>query len=192
MDENTHSNNQATSTVANVPAIIKSGVIFKTRDEIAKYVEVPLVRACEYLWDINIRTLQSSANLKDLENGAYILIDYNSLSLENKEIAKLTSAKIEDYYGHPSLNFTIPITKDTTIEEISNKALDFVKMFKKQRAKWVPTYTFEQLCATFHIDPNSKEIERNHFTHSGYYYDNLNKIYYLSEEHFKKVKGYGF
>ncbi|MCL4387488.1 hypothetical protein M1307_03815, partial [Patescibacteria group bacterium] len=59
--------------------------MIKTRGEIKDLVESPLVEACEKLWDLNILTLASSANLKDIGSSAYLVLDFDSLSDQNKE-----------------------------------------------------------------------------------------------------------
>ena len=74
--------------IENVEKIESSRVILRTREDIDKFVEAPLVDACKIFYDKNIETLLSSANKGDVGHGAYIEIDFRSLSEENKEIGK--------------------------------------------------------------------------------------------------------
>src|ERR1035437_10524830 len=74
--------------ISEMSAIEESGYSPTTRESLSKLVEAPLLEACEDLYDKNIRTAMSSANKKDIEYGghAYIDIDFDSLSEENKAI----------------------------------------------------------------------------------------------------------
>jgi len=159
------------------------GSMIKTRDQLKELVEAPLLGACEELYDKNIRTLSTSANKKDIESNqpGYIILDFNSLSEENKKIAEqLGELKHED--NSDQIFIEIPLDQNTTIEEIKKLSADIVDKFKKQPMTWAPTYTLEDLREIY----RDKEAQVEDFA-DGYYYDPEKKIFYLSEEHFKKV-----
>jgi len=61
-------------------------VIVATRDDLRKIVEEPCLAACLYLYDRNIRTVNSSANRQNIGNNGWIGIDYDSLSESNRKI----------------------------------------------------------------------------------------------------------
>lgn len=163
------------------------GQMFKTRDEIAKHVESPLVPACERFWDLNIRTLESSANSENIGGDAGIVIDYDSLSDENKKIAKESADFLENYDGRPAIHFKIPVTKETTLEDVKHQASAFAEHFRKQKASWIPSYSLSQMRKTYDCDPNDNEFGPEDFINEGYYYDNESQKFYLSEEHFQKA-----
>ncbi len=174
--------------IAEIKAIGESrGQMIKTRDEIIKLVEPPLVPACEHFWDLNIRTLESSANANDVGSYAGIAIDYDSLSDENKRIARESADLLEDYDGKPAINFKIPVTNETTLEEIKQRASAFAEGFKKQKASWIPSYSLGQMREIYDSDPDDNEFGPEAFVKEGWYYDIKNQKFYLSEEHFKKV-----
>ena len=134
------------SLLAEVPAIQKSrNQMIITRDQIKDLVEQPLLVACEDMWDENVRTLSTSANKKDIKVGeAYIIIDFDSLSEENKKAAQQLAEPI-DYDGMKAVKITIPVSETTTIDEISQKASEIAGTFKKQPATWVPKYKLNEL-----------------------------------------------
>ncbi len=67
MSENNEIPIKTTMPIAEIKAIKETrGQMFKTRDEIAKHVEPPLVPVCERFWDLNIKTEESSANSENV------------------------------------------------------------------------------------------------------------------------------
>ena len=64
----------------------------RNRDAILMYADEPCVEACQRLYDLNIETVNSGANLVEVEHfgdndKAFIGINYNSLDEKNKIIA---------------------------------------------------------------------------------------------------------
>lgn len=162
--------------------------IIETKDDIKEYVESPLVEACEHFWDVNVKTLSSSANTKDVGHEACIIIDYNSLSEENKQIAKESGKFLEDYDSRPAVDIRIPISETTTAEEIKTKACEIAGRFKKQKATWIPSYTLQEVRLKYGIEPEDNRYGVGDFKEEGFYYDSEGKKFYLSEEHFQKAK----
>lgn len=69
--------------VKDVKPIFNFSRNINNKDDIYKYVEEPMIPICEYLYDLNILTVMSSANLR---NGCYLIIDYDTLSDNNKNV----------------------------------------------------------------------------------------------------------
>ena len=158
-----------------------------TKAQIKKLVERPLVPACEIFWDKNVETLSSSANRKNIDRTAFIVLNFDSMSAENQAIAKEFSDPIE-HDGMRTVNIEIPIKGESvTVEEIERKAVEIAEKFKKQKMTWAPRYTIEQLREIYTIDPDDESFGVDGFVKEGYYYDEDSKLFYLSEEHFKKA-----
>lgn len=176
--------------ITEVKTIEESVIHFKNRAEIAQYVETPLVSACEHFWDLGIQTLMSSANSTDVGYNAYIDLDYDSLSEENKKIAEELSGEKFLMHGiKPTLTIKIItspiITTETTIEEITKKADEVANRFKKQKATWIPTWTLEEL-REIYMDMDSI-LQPSDFAETRFY-DKENKLFYMSKEHYDKLR----
>lgn len=104
------------------------------REQLAALVERPLLSACEELYDKNIITLGTSANVQDVEyndwenpgqkkpgDGAYIIIDFDTLSTKNQEIGKSLG---EVYFADDGnqLKIVIPLTRESTFEDVQTQA----------------------------------------------------------------------
>jgi len=177
------------SSLAEVPAIEESrNQMIMRKDQIKDLVEQPLLRACEDLWDKNVRTLSTSANKKDIEMGeAYIIIDFDSLSNENRKAAQQYTEPI-DYDGMKTVKIKIPVSESTTPDAISKKAEEIASTFKKQPATWIPTYKLEALKKVHGINQSETQYDDSSvWQEEGYYYDSEDKLFYLSEEHYKKA-----
>lgn len=177
------------SSLAEVPAIQESrNQMITRRDQIKDFVEQPLLGACEDMWDKNVRTLSTSANKKDIEVGeAYIIIDFGSLSEENRQAAQQLAEPI-DYDGMKAVKIPIPVSETTTTDEISQKASEIAGTFNKQPATWIPTYKLEVLKKAYGIDPEETQYDDpSVWQDEGYYYDPVSKLFYMSEEHYRKA-----
>src|SRR3989344_7459093 len=103
--------------IAEVKPVQESrNMIVRTRDQLRELVEFPLLRACEELYDKNIRTLSTSANEQDIKyQNAHIIIDFGSLSEENKEIGKQLG-EIHRADNLDQLVIKIPVEETSTIQ----------------------------------------------------------------------------
>jgi hypothetical protein len=164
------------------------GQMIKTRDSISSLVEPPLISACEMFWDNNIRTLESSANKNDIGRGASIAIDWESLSDDNRKIAKEYGKLLENYDGKSAVLLTIPVTERASSEDIEQEADKIAANFMKQSATWVPSYSLEEVRGFYEIDPDDSDFGIESFVNLGFYYDERGQKFYLSEEHFNKIK----
>ena len=119
------------------------GAIARDRSALKLFIEEPCLAACEYLYDCNIRTIDSSANRKNVNGHASIGIDYDSLSDENKKVYHslvqegiLANEELEynEYHTRATeFSIEIPVYENSTVEEVSDKFLKIAKRFQKQR-----------------------------------------------------------
>lgn len=137
------------SRIEDVEVIQETGTFITRRQDIKKYVEAPLVEACEMLWDKNVRTIWSSCNPKDFTQGYGVIgIDYESLSEENKKIGEEVGEVDENTLGK-TLWLKIPLNTNTTSEEAKAKSIELASKFKKQKAIWIPSYTQDELIKSY-------------------------------------------
>lgn len=181
-----HGRSETEGTISGVKQIAEqSAHVFKDREEIADYVEKPLLLAAEILYDKNIRTTASTANLVSSteENGlASLAIDYETLSDENREIARKLGLK---KYGN-TVQIDITINLQTKVADISRQAEAIANSFVLQEPSWIPRLTLDNLKETYGAGPAddwTPEMFEDQF-----YYDKESGIFYYSEEHFRKVK----
>ena len=157
------------------------------RGEVRAYVEPPLVKACERYWDMNVRTLSSSANTKDVNYGAHVILDYDSLSEVNKKVAEEEGELLKDYDGRPAINLEIPIDEKTTAKEIERQSYASASRFQKQKATWIMSMTLGEIRQMYGIDPEDDEFGVDGFKEEGYYYDQETRKFYLSKELYHKA-----
>lgn len=179
--------------ISEIPAIEKTrNALIGGREEIKEYVEAPLLAACEEFYDKNIQTLASSCNAKDIAEGkAYIIINFDKLSLENQAVAKTISTP-EPYDGVQAVKIEIPITPESDSEKIFKAANAIAGKFHKQRATWIPTYTFEQMKVMYGIKADDNEVEPQSFTGApeqgfSWYWDEKNQLFYPTQELYEKA-----
>lgn len=164
------------------------------RKDLAKIIEPPLLKACEEFYDKNIRTLSSSANQKDVTYGyAHLHLDLNTMSEENLKVAEGIAQElgneIVDLDHRRILIVHFPLNNDTKASEIEESSLALAQKFKKQPMKWAPCYTVDDLIQSYGSDPNNPERrDPNTWIAEGYYYAEEEGLYYMSKEHFDKVK----
>lgn len=128
--------------ITDIARITESGgIYFDSTQDIPDYVELPLIPTCINLFNKNIRTTWSSANSE--QKVAEIYIDYPSLSEENKKI--ILSIKSDLDLNYSDIPLSIPISSQTTPEEIHEYFFNISELFKFQNATWEPTYTIEQM-----------------------------------------------
>lgn len=161
----------------------------RNRSEIPQFVEPPLVRACEILYDNNVRTLSTTANRKDVEYDmpANIVIDFDSLSPENKELAR----QVGEIVPYDKINAVIlkhRVSATTPTKEIEEWASSLAKKFKKQPMTWAVTFTYEQILE-WAMTRSWKNLSPEELAREvGYFYDRQSGFFYVSEEHYHKVK----
>src|SRR5262249_18713620 len=120
-------------------------------------VEAPLLPACYAFYNKNIRTLMSSANRRDTSGGeAYVLVDFENLSGDNKSIAE---AVVSSGFAerHPAnrhidverLRISMPVGPETTIAEVEAHFRGVASRFKKQSMTWAVRNTIDELVEIF-------------------------------------------
>lgn len=177
-------NMEGNALLSSIKPIEKSrNLIVKERSELEGMVERPLLKACQILYDKNIRTLSTSANAKDTNNGAYIVIEYDSLSQENRRIAE-TYGDIIDYDGMKAVKIIITFDEKTNIAEVEAKSLEIANSFRSQKMTWVPRYTFEELLSVYRL--KKEDGYKPEDFSKDLYYDKKSGLFYLSKEHFIK------
>lgn len=136
------------------------------REDIRKYVEEPLIEVCEYLYDLNILTTMSSANLKHGNDRAYIVLDYETLSDYNKKVLQdainerpfnFRISKFSILHANEEIEISMPIDDETEIQDIKNFFMDIFKGFKIQdidsfidgETYMKNIYTFNELVALY-------------------------------------------
>lgn len=97
-------------------------------------VEYPLLEIAKAFTLKGIKTHSSSANKKDVTIGeVYIILDFNSLSENNKKIAEKYQIYEQQYSIKEKLvKITIPVNKNTTVVEINRKFEEIVGLFENQ------------------------------------------------------------
>ena len=184
MEEVMKSPEKEFTSISEIEPIEQSGAVTLTRETIKEVVEAPLVAACTMLYDKNIRTVMSSANKKDIERGeAYILIEYDSLSEENKMIAK-GFAEPEEIEGRHYVHIPIPVSSKSTIYEVHTHACSIAEGFKKQKNSWLESYTLDEMRGMFASASLSLDEIKSI---PDIFYDQHNEKFYLNEEHYLKV-----
>lgn len=174
--------------LSEVEPIEQGGVPVVTRESLKDIVELPLLSACQELYDKNIQTSMTSANKKDVESGeAYIIVYYDTLSDENKIVADQLGETYE-YRKTKLTKMTIPVTAHSTVAEINEKALEIAHQFKTQPMSWVPRYSLRELKKAVLLTEDA-EGGPEMFPH--YFYDSESELFFMSEEHFRKAKESG-
>lgn len=109
--------------ISDVDPIEESGyVTMPTREELARLVEMPILNACQILWDKNIITGMSSANRKDVGRVAYINLPKRYLSDDNVIVLE-SLPNIEEYHSdmtEDAFRITYPVSEESTVEEVSS------------------------------------------------------------------------
>ena len=122
-------------TLQDVEPIEEGGLVPTTADDLDRIVEEPLLEACKIFFNKGIKTVMSSANRKDIESSeVHVVIEYDSLSEENKEIAERYAVP----YTHLNtsyVKFIRYVTSSTTIKSISKHMVQIATAFEDQTSK---------------------------------------------------------
>ncbi|OHB03542.1 MAG: hypothetical protein A3B14_01375 [Candidatus Zambryskibacteria bacterium RIFCSPLOWO2_01_FULL_45_21] len=134
------------------PMRIGCGWKFDSVDDIPRFVEEPLIKAVTTLFLKNIHSSQTSANKHDaLNHGrAYIELDIASLALENLVTLAEISLGPEiveqggEKFGYIHHGLQIPLTPETTIEQLEEESLALAALLAPQEAWRAKPLTFAQ------------------------------------------------
>jgi hypothetical protein len=167
----------------------RNNEMIKNREQLATLIESPLLFACQELYDKNIMTLSSSANKENTE--VYITIDFDSLSEKNKVVAKsFGEVKFNVETNTNTVQIFISVKMDDAVENISAKAMDIAHKFEKQPLLWANKYTLDELRSMYGYTLDDEEMGITDFANGeldSYFYDPASKLFYDSEELYKKV-----
>ena len=126
-----------------IKPIQEGTVVFNDKDEIKKYVEMPLLKTCEMLFDLNIQTQTSSCNKHD--SRASFALNFETLNAVNKKIAEKLAKKDPEvcvinehdwYVKNKTFSVTIKVADFDSIEGLSAAFEKIAGQFKKQERTW--------------------------------------------------------
>jgi len=170
--------------LSTIEPIGKGGIIPKTREDLAMLVEAPLLDACQELYDLNIQTSMSGANAGDVLQGhVHLMIDFDSLSEENKAVAR--------EFGGPRMvagvsncvTLTFPVGPETTVGDVRRMAHEAVLKFHKQEMSWAKGKTIKEMAEPYGSDGEGWGPD----SFPDHHYDAATGLFYQSEEQYKKV-----
>lgn len=124
-----------TKKVKDIIPITKSPKEIITKQELPMYIELPCLEACLYLYDINVHTFSSGCNNVNYDN-AHIMLEWEYLSDENKEIAKTLvnekKASLTNYNGVVYVTIMVNTTLNDDVLEVSRRLLSIAERFVYQ------------------------------------------------------------
>jgi len=94
-------------------------------------IEYPLLDATKTFFKKGIKTWSSSANQKDVNGEAYIILYYDLLSPNNKKIAE-SFGDISEYLKEKFIKINIPIEEKTTVGYVRRKFKEIADTFESQ------------------------------------------------------------
>jgi hypothetical protein len=121
--------------ITKILPIEEGGINIEKENDLEDIVEAPLLDACKLLYGKRIETVFSSANQKDILDGyAYIVVDLEKLSEENKQIALAIGelGRIHGSIERKGIYIKIPITENSTVGEIKEESIKIAQQFKQQ------------------------------------------------------------
>ncbi len=118
------------------------GAIVSAREQLAKIIDLPALKAVELLYDKNVQTHSSSANHLDCGGFATINICHDSLSDENKAISDgmiadgliACSTPDDPTYrgGSKAIIIGVPVNLESSVGQISDLLENLASHFKPQ------------------------------------------------------------
>ncbi len=168
------------------------------KKDLRDLVELPLRKACERLYDLNVPCFSSSANTENVKFGktVEVAIQYDKLSDNNKKIAdalvreryaKLGSAHGE---GHQFLTVIIPIMGNSTVRYAEKEAMKIVNRFEKQDLTWAKRYTPDEFVKISGYETLKGLSPEDMAKQGDAFYDKNSGLIYMDKEHYKKALRY--
>jgi hypothetical protein len=123
--------------ISQISPIQEGGLPMVSRAQLAELVEAPVLEACEALRDKGVRTIYSSANRNDVGSEAkeaYIGVDYESLSAENRAIAEGLGTFHPKLAGlpMPHVRIVFPLDASSTVGDVRRASLEVADKFFQQ------------------------------------------------------------
>ena len=172
--------------------------IVKNREDLRKIIEEPCLPACLKLYDLNIQTVNSSANNGNIGDKAYIGINYDSLDENNKNILNnlintgivepLNLSDDPNDRGGRDVTIKVPIYEKDTVGKVSDRFMQIVSRFEQQDVLY-GRYTHEDVlkeASSIGSDVSLEDIVEAY----GFIYDDELKIYWHNRELYNKHKQY--
>ena len=164
------------------------------REQIVKIIESPLVEACQILYDKNIQTIDSSANKNNVRHSWYagIVINYDTLSRENQEIAVQefwSPQKHKD--GYFCVTLRVPLTSNSTSWQVRRKTILLAKKLKTQPLSRTKILSLKEAkeCVSKQTGEDRPNLSPEDIAEYLWrYYDSETQCYYYSKEHCDKIK----
>ncbi|PIR99252.1 hypothetical protein COT87_00360, partial [Candidatus Collierbacteria bacterium CG10_big_fil_rev_8_21_14_0_10_44_9] len=95
---------------------------------------------------------------------------------------------LNDYDGFKAISIDLPVSERTLVTELSSKAEEVARQFRKQKPRWIPAYTLEQLKQFSRIPADNHEFDAPEaWQEYGLFYDADSGKYFMSQEHFEKT-----
>lgn len=176
------------ASLSEVTAIEESrNLVVQSRIRISEIVEEPLLELCEWLYDMNIKTISSSANKKDINTDwCYIILDSESLSQTNQKIALRLGKSWNDNWTK-TIKIVMPVSSQTNIDDIKKWGAKILAEFEKQPMTWAQKYTLDELKSAYWIENNDTRFDAPE-SWEWYHHNPGNWYFYTSIEHIEKEK----
>lgn len=121
-------------TIGDVVPLERHPTTFRARSQIAAFVEVPLLRACELFFDKGIITIESSTSHSLVpQTLSWIQLEYETLSPSNREIGRRIGTYTLDRRGLV-IDLEYPTTPATLVETVSDHFVNLANQFERQEA----------------------------------------------------------
>lgn len=115
----------------------------RTKEDLKDIVEEPCLKACQYLFEKNIETMDSGCNGENCADCAYIIINYDTMDTQNQLIAQRmvhqgkakffpkSDVCVRNYFNQVFIK--IPTSPDEYVSDVSEKLYHAVENFVPQR-----------------------------------------------------------
>lgn len=110
---------------------IEQGMYYpESSSHLETIIEYPLLDATKNLLEKGIKSYASSANQKDVNGSAYIILYYSSLNDTNKQTAD--KFDVYEYQKEKFVKIAVPVDENTTVGELKNKFNEIANTFETQ------------------------------------------------------------
>lgn len=130
--------------IRDVPAFHQgTSIPITTKEDLKEIVEEPCLKACQYLFEKNIETMDSGCNGENCADCAYIIINYDTMDAQNQLIAQRmihqgkakflpkSDVCVRNYFNQVFIK--IPTSPDEYVSDVSEKLCHVVQDFVPQR-----------------------------------------------------------
>lgn len=180
-------------TLDKIAPIHQSSVWILERETMVQAVELPVLNACLVLYDKNIKTVVSSANVNHIATRlpAYITLDTGTMYGENRDIAREVCETTSD--GRELAGILVPLPEDLSVLKISESAVAVAERFKLQSNAWAGLTLVEVQHSWGNIigqQGAGLRMTAGDFVREGYFYDPGIDLLFKSQEHLRKAQAF--